>query len=83
MHLNLVVPPESDGLADGSLEKALRDWVYAVTVEEFGGSFSAEHAIGRKNQHYYDLYTPARLKTLAAGLKPILSPGALGTVRFG
>ncbi len=83
VHLNLVVPPESDGLADGSLEKALRDWVYAVTVEEFGGSFSAEHAIGRKNQQYYDLYTPARLKTLAAGLKPILSPGALGTVRFG
>ena len=45
--------------------------------------FSAEHAIGRKNQGYYDLYTGNTVKQLAAGLKAITSPGLLGTVRFG
>ncbi|KQS76137.1 FAD-dependent oxidoreductase [Rhizobium sp. Leaf384] len=83
VHLNIVFPRDAEGLSDGSLETALRDWVYSVTVEDFAGSFSAEHAIGRKNQHYYDLYTPQKIKDMACGLLPLTSPGGLGTVRFG
>jgi FAD/FMN-containing dehydrogenase len=83
VHLNIVFPPDAPGLSDGSLEKALRDWVYAVTVNDFSGSFSAEHAIGRKNQAYYDLYTSQTIKDMAAGLSTLTSPGGLGTVRFG
>lgn len=56
---------------------------FAVAVEEYHGSFSAEHAIGRRNQAYYDFYTPDKLKDMAAGLKTLTSPGKLGSVRFG
>jgi FAD/FMN-containing dehydrogenase len=83
VHLNLVVPKDSAAASDAEFERRLRDWVFRITVEEFGGSFSAEHAIGRKNQAYYDLYTNPEIKRLAQGLKAITSPGRLGTVRFG
>lgn len=83
VHFNLVVPKDSAAASDAAFEKRLRDWVFAIAVRDFGGSFSAEHAIGRKNQGYYDLYTGETFKQLAAGLKTITSPGPLGTVRFG
>jgi len=82
VHFNLVIPAQDARAADPDFEHRLRDWVFAVAVEKFGGSFSAEHAIGRKNQAYYDRYTPAPIRTLAAGLKSITSPGPLGSVRF-
>lgn len=83
VHFNLVVPKDSPAASDKAFEQRLRDWVFDIAVRDFGGSFSAEHAIGRKNQIYYDLYTDDRIRQLAAGLKAITSPGPLGTVRFG
>ena len=83
VHFNLVVPKDSPAATDATFEKRLRDWVFEIAVKDFSGSFSAEHAIGRKNQGYYDLYTGDTVKQLAAGLKAITSPGLLGTVRFG
>ena len=83
VHFNLVVPKGSTAASDAAFEKRLRDWVFEIAVRDFAGSFSAEHAIGRKNQSYYDLYTGETIKQLAAGLKAITSPGPLGTVRFG
>ncbi|RAS13021.1 FAD-binding oxidoreductase [Ensifer adhaerens] len=83
VHFNLVVPKNSDLLKDETFEPRLREWVFAVAVEEYHGSFSAEHAIGRRNQAYYDFYTPDKLKDMAAGLKTLTSPGKLGSVRFG
>ncbi len=83
VHFNLVVPKDSASASDKAFEQRLRDWVFAIAVQDFNGSFSAEHAIGRKNQAYYDLYTQQKIKDLAQGLKAITSPGALGTVRFG
>jgi len=83
VHFNLVVPKDSDLFKDETFEPRLREWVFAVAVEEYDGSFSAEHAIGRRNQAYYDFYTPDKLKDMAAGLKTLTSPGKLGSVRFG
>jgi FAD/FMN-containing dehydrogenase len=83
VHFNLVVPKDSGSAADKDFERRLRDWVFAIAVQDFNGSFSAEHAIGRKNQAYYDLYTQQKIKDMAQGLKAITSPGELGTVRFG
>ncbi|MDK1491026.1 FAD-binding oxidoreductase [Sinorhizobium sp. 7-81] len=83
VHFNLVVARDSPLLTDAAFEQRLRDWVFAVAVEQYGGSFSAEHAIGRRNQSYYDFYTPEKLKELAGGLKTLTSPGKLGSVRFG
>jgi FAD/FMN-containing dehydrogenase len=83
VHFNLVVDEALAGAVDAGFEARLRDWVYSVAVEKFGGSFSAEHGVGRKNQAYYDLYTSQKNKDLAAGLKQLTSPGHLGAVRFG
>lgn len=82
VHFNLVAAEDDPRAADPSFEQAVRKWVVAVAVEEFGGSFSAEHAIGRKNQDFYDRYTPQRIRQLAAALKAATSPGPLGTVTF-
>ncbi|PTM96209.1 FAD-binding oxidoreductase [Mycoplana dimorpha] len=82
VHFNLVVPADDPRLSDGAFEARLREWVFMVAVEEFGGSYSAEHAIGRKNQVFYDRYTPEAVRRLAAGLKAITSPGPLGSVTF-
>ena len=83
VHFNLVVPKDSAPASDTDFERRLRDWVFAIAVQDFHGSFSAEHAIGRKNQAYYDLYTQQKIKDMAQGLKVITSPGDLGAVRFG
>nr|WP_298104075.1 FAD-binding oxidoreductase [uncultured Shinella sp.] len=82
VHFNLVVAKDDPRLADPDFETDLRAWVFTVAVENFGGSFSAEHAIGRKNQAFYDQYTPEKIRELAAGLKTITSPGPLGAMTF-
>lgn len=81
VHFNLVFPEGSAYTPDQ--EPALRDWIYGVAVEQFAGSFSAEHGIGRKNQKTYDRYTVADLAHLADGLKALTSPASLGVARFG
>lgn len=83
VHFNLVIGRQSPHFRDAAYERTLRDLIYAVVVEDFDGSFSAEHAIGRKNQIYYDAYTPDTIKGMAAGLKTLLSPGQIGVARFG
>ncbi|MFK0691010.1 FAD-binding oxidoreductase [Mesorhizobium sp. IMUNJ 23033] len=82
VHFNLVVAKDDSRLTDEAFEAALREWVFSICVEDFRGSFSAEHAIGRKNQSFYDRYTPAKLRRLAAALKAEASPGPLGSVAF-
>ncbi|MBP0438713.1 FAD-binding oxidoreductase [Tianweitania sediminis] len=81
VHFNLVLPAETT--FDAAAEQALRAYVYGTAVESFGGSFSAEHGIGRKNQAFYDRYTSDHRRALADGLKQLTSPARLGTVRFG
>jgi len=82
VHFNLVVANDDPRLADEEFEAALRAWVFSVCVEDFRGSFSAEHAIGRKNQAFYDLYTPAEIRNLAVAFEAGASLVTLGTVRF-
>ncbi|MGH6810554.1 MAG: FAD-binding oxidoreductase, partial [Ensifer adhaerens] len=71
VHFNLVVAKDSPLISEPTFEQRLREWVFAVAVEEYHGSFSAEHAIGRRNQAYYDIYTTDKLKDMAAGLKTL------------
>ncbi|WP_395014865.1 FAD-binding oxidoreductase [Dongia sp.] len=82
VHFNLVVSKSDPRATDPAFEQALRDWVFQVAVEEFGGSFSAEHAIGRRNQGMYARYTEAELRRLAAQFKAATSPGPLGAVEL-
>ncbi|TGR64736.1 FAD-binding oxidoreductase [bacterium M00.F.Ca.ET.194.01.1.1] len=82
IHFNLVADPTSSLAMDPTFESQIREWVYDEAVR-FGGSFSAEHGIGRKNQIYYDKFTPAQFRQWASSLKRVTSPGGLGTVVFG
>lgn len=82
VHFNLVVAEDDRRLGDPVFETSLREWVFAVCITEFGGSFSAEHAIGRKNQPVYDRYTPQILRRLGTDLKSATSPGRLGAVEL-
>jgi FAD/FMN-containing dehydrogenase len=83
VHFNLVVPREAGGSVDTARVDALRDRVISMSVEQHGASFSAEHGLGRRNQHFYDRYTPSKLKSMAAQLKQATAPGPLGSTRLG
>lgn len=83
VHFNLVVPRQGDGTNDTATAEALRNRVVSVAVEEHGASFSAEHGLGRRNQHFYDRYTPEKLKSMAAQLKQLTAPASLGSARLG
>lgn len=82
VHFNLVIRRDDPRANDTSFEKLLRDYVYDKTVKNFGGSFSAEHALGRKNQEYYDLYTSQKIKDIARSIKASLHCGDIGTVKL-
>ncbi|GAA2845080.1 FAD/FMN-containing dehydrogenase [Aminobacter aminovorans] len=82
VHFNLVVPRQADGSVDATRVDALRDRVISISVEEHAASFSAEHGLGRRNQHFYDRYTPEKLKSMAAQLKQATAPGPLGSTRL-
>jgi FAD/FMN-containing dehydrogenase len=83
VHFNLVASKGGPSAVDSTFEKRIRDWIVDIVVNDFGGSFSAEHAIGRKNQAYYDVYTPQKLKDLASALKAVTSPSGIGVARYG
>jgi FAD/FMN-containing dehydrogenase len=82
VHFNLVLAKSDPRTCDAGFEQALRDWVFQVAVEEFAGSFSAEHAIGRRNQAMYARYTDVQLRRLAAAFKAATSPAPLGAVEL-
>jgi FAD/FMN-containing dehydrogenase len=80
VHFNLVLDAADPRAGEATFEQQLRDWVIAVAVEDFAGSFSAEHAIGRKNYGMYQRYTEPHFRKLAASFKASTSPGPLGAV---
>lgn len=82
VHFNLVVPPASACATDPAAEAALRDRIIRVAVEEYGGSFSAEHAIGRRNQRFRDAYADPTLRALGAAILDSFDAGPLGAARF-
>ncbi len=83
LHFNLSIPQDDPRLNEAAFIPSLREWVVKVVVEKYNGSFSAEHAIGRSNQEFYNTYTPDKVKELASLIKKALSPGELGDVKLG
>jgi FAD/FMN-containing dehydrogenase len=80
VHLNLIVP------VDTSAEnvQALRDAIYALTVNDFEGSFSAEHGVGPYNYRWYREHTEAAKLEFSAALHRYFDPfNRLGNVRLG
>jgi FAD/FMN-containing dehydrogenase len=82
VHFNLVLAEDDPRLPTDGFEAALRAWVLDVVVGNFGGSFSAEHAIGRKNQVQYDRHTPAEIRRIAGAIKAAISPAEIGVAKY-
>ncbi|MES2784347.1 MAG: DUF1338 family protein [Pseudomonadota bacterium] len=84
MHFNLVWPHTCRTAFDATRVESLRQQLYRLVVEEFGGSFSAEHGIGPHNQSSYDRFTSAVEKCLAGKIQRLVDPMRLcGVVDFG
>jgi FAD/FMN-containing dehydrogenase len=67
LHFNLV---KTDGPIAPGFERILRDYVVRYVVDDYDGSFSAEHGIGPKNLRYYEAHStmPSRLLELRLDL---------------
>jgi FAD/FMN-containing dehydrogenase len=80
VHLNLLVPSETE---QGRIDR-LRQAVYDAAVQEFDGSFSAEHGVGPYNQAFYDRYADPELWHVCGHLQESLDPAhQLGDVVLG
>lgn len=66
LHFNCVWHEKSVPDAD---KRAIQEIIYDIAVEEFNGTFSAEHGIGPHNQWAYDKYTDEKTKQAAKELK--------------
>ena len=83
-HLNLVWKEAEASKPAAELVAELQPRIYALCVEGFQGSYSAEHGVGPHNQASYDRFTSAPVKALAGAIKAHLDPkGILGTVKLG
>jgi FAD/FMN-containing dehydrogenase len=75
LHLNVVLPPDTDPLA----VDRLRNDVYRLVARN-GGSFSAEHGLGPANVGWWAAHEPAPARAALAAVKRVLDPyGLLGT----
>jgi FAD/FMN-containing dehydrogenase len=84
LHFNLVWPHDARPAWSEQGVAEVRDAVYALTVEGFGGSFSAEHGVGPYNLTVYRRYTPSATLRLAGRLQRTLDPRRIGgCVDFG
>jgi FAD/FMN-containing dehydrogenase len=82
-HLNLVWADADAGVPAGQLVPLLQEKIYRMAVEDFHGSYSAEHGVGPHNQRFFDAFTPAPVKAAGAALKAHFDPrGLLGTARL-
>ena len=79
VHFNLVVPRDCPVDERVRIRRALVD----LAVRDFGGSFSAEHGLGRANQGEYDRYVPREERELAGLFTRTVGVGPCGHVRLG
>ncbi|MCC2975145.1 FAD-binding oxidoreductase [Sphingomonas sp. PL-96] len=81
LHFNLVWPPDA-GPFDATVAEAARATVFRAVVEDYGGSFSAEHGIGPSNAAWYTELVPEPLRHLAGAVQRLLAPVPVGRVDF-
>lgn len=84
LHFNIVWPRDCGIPPNAEVIEEIRECVYRTLVQEFEGSFSAEHGIGPYNRAIYERFTAPEQVKIAGALQEVLSPdGRLGVVRFG
>ncbi|RJF85803.1 FAD-binding oxidoreductase [Sphingomonas cavernae] len=82
LHFNMVWP-RANGSLDPAVADAVRDHVFAKAVEQFGGSFSAEHGIGPRNIRQYARFVPEAVRDLSGKIQNLVAPQRVGRVDFG
>ena len=82
LHFNLVWPT-ANGAPDPAMVKGAREMIFDCVVQEYGGSFSAEHGIGPRNIGHYHRFIPAGVRQLAGAVQRCIAPVALGRIDFG
>ncbi|MPT48534.1 MAG: FAD-binding oxidoreductase [Sphingobium sp.] len=82
LHYNLVWDI-AQGVPDFAAVEAARHIVFDAVVQDYGGSFSAEHGIGPRNIAYYRKYVPEAIQALAGRIEKNMAPVASGRVSFG
>ena len=80
LHLNLILPHGLDRPREW--EDRLRDLVVGLT-RDHGGSFSAEHGIGPKNQRFHDAWAHPQALRLADGIRDALTLSPMAAPRLG
>ncbi len=84
VHFNAIWRSGAGAPCDAAVVQALRERIYALVVQQFAGSYSAEHGIGPHNIAYYQRYTAPAARRLAQGLRRLVDPQQLcGAVDFG
>jgi FAD/FMN-containing dehydrogenase len=84
VHFNLVWPKDARVAFDPVTVQRLRDDIYALAVDRYHGSYSAEHGIGPHNLAYYRRYTPRAALDMAHQIQRLLDPQSLcGVVSLG
>lgn len=82
-HLNLVWDERAFDRPHADLVTELQDRIYALAVEDFAGSYSAEHGVGPHNQRCHDRFTAPEVVALARHLGQHCDAQRLfGTVRL-
>jgi len=74
MHFNVIWSKNHSKPIEPSDKREIQQKIYNKVVQEFGGTFSAEHGIGPYNQWAYDEYTSPEIKNKSKELKYKLDP---------
>ena len=82
LHCNSVWPA-SAGPFDPAIGDAAREVIFRTVVEDYAGSFSAEHGVGPANIDWYTRFIPADVRALSGQIQDLLAPMPLGRVDFG
>ena len=69
LHLSVI----GDGVSAGAMKPPIEDAIY-TGVEQFGGSFSAEHGVGTEKRRAYLAYGNAARRAVAQAIKAALDP---------
>ncbi len=82
MHFNLVWP-HAQGPLPADLADRARAIIFDAAVLDYGGSFSAEHGVGPRNDGHYRRFVPQDQRRLAGAIQRLLAPAPIGRVDFG
>lgn len=84
LHFNLVWPHGHREACNDKVIRNVRDDIYEMVVNRFGGSYSAEHGIGPHNFDSYRKFSSPDTLALSGRIQDLLDPqGLCGAVRLG